>query len=117
VARGLTRLSAGRVVFACTALIVVYFLAMFALNVVRSRQLGDQESRLQADIDELQSRYERLQALEQYLNSDEYVESVAREQLGLVKEGETAFIAISSQPTATPASGEEPGLWWEKLVR
>ncbi len=114
-ARRLTRVSAGRIVFACTVLFVTYFLAMFALNIVRSQQLGDQESRLQADIDELQSRYERLQALEQYLSSDEYVESVAREQLGLVKEGETAFIALSTQ--ATPSPEEEPGLWWEKLVR
>jgi cell division protein DivIC len=95
----------------------VYFLASGAANLVRSHQLNQQESRLQSEIDDLETRYERLSALEQYLNSDEYIEAVAREQLGLVKRGETAFIAISTQPSATPAPGEAPDLWWESLIR
>jgi cell division protein FtsL len=115
--RGLTKLSAGRVIFACTAVVVVYFLAMFAVNVVQSRHVIDQEERLEADIAELQARYERLQSIQHYLASDQYIEAVAREQLGLVKPGETGFVAISTQPTPTPAPGEEPGLWWEALTR
>jgi cell division protein FtsL len=101
----------------CTALIVVYFLATFAMNVIQSRQLDAEEARLMAEIDELSARYERLQKLEEYLNSDAYIESVAREQLGLVKEGEVSFVAISTVPTPTPAPGEEPPVWWQALAR
>ena len=104
--------------FAVTALIVVYFLVTFAANAIRSNQLGEQEARLQAEIDDLQERYQRLQSLEEYLRSDEYVESVAREQLGLVHKGETAIVVLPAQPTPTPAPGEAPtDLWWDILVR
>lgn len=107
-----------KIVLGVTAIIVVYFLATFATNFVRDRQLNSQEARLQADIDSMQERYERLQALEDYLKSDEYVEDVAREQLGLVKEGETAFVAIPTQPTPTPVPGESDlDLWWDVLIR
>jgi cell division protein FtsB len=101
----------------CTALIVVYFLATFTMNVIQGQQLDGEEARLLAEINELNARYERLQELEEYLNSDAYIESVAREQLGLVKEGETSFVAISTVPTATPAPDEESPLWWQALVR
>lgn len=101
----------------CTAFFVVYFLATFTMNLIQSQQLDDEETRLAAEIAEMQSRYDRLQKLELYLNSDAYIESVAREQLGLVKEGEVSYIAISSVPTATPAPGEEPPFWWKALAR
>lgn len=109
-------LSAARLIFGVAALIVVYFLATFAVQFVRDRQLGDQESGVQAEIEEMQQRHDRLTALEEYLNSDEYIETVAREQLGLVKEGEVAFVGISSQPAPTPVPGD-PRLWWEVLIR
>jgi cell division protein DivIC len=99
------------------ALIAVYFVVGGALNAVRSHQLSEEETRLQADIDDLNARYARLQALKQYLNSDEYIESVARRELGLVRKGETGFVAISTVPSPTPAPGEEPELWWDVLIR
>ena len=101
-----------------TAVIVVYFLSTFAVSYIRGGQLSGEEDRLTAEIGELEGKYERLQALEQYLASDEYIEAVAREQLGLVKSGEEAYIAISTQPTPTAAPGEpRQDLWWEVLVR
>ena len=101
-----------------TALAVTYFLVTAALGGVRSFQLHDREDGLRAEILDLQARYDRLEALRDYLNSDEYIEAAAREQLGLVREGETGFIAISSQPAPTPAPGEpRPELWWDVLIR
>ena len=100
------------------ALIAVYFVVSGALNAVRSHQLSQEETRLQADIDDLNARYARLQALKDYLNSDEYIESVARRELGLVRPGETGFVAISTQPSPTPPpGGEKPELWWDVLIR
>lgn len=99
-------------------MIAVYFLLTGALNALRAHQLRQQEDRLQQDIGDLKGRYDRLQALKDYLNSDEYVESVAREELGLVKKGEEGIVAISSVPAPTPAPGEGgPSLWWDVLIR
>ena len=108
--------SPGRLIFVATALIATYFLVSGAVSGIRHHQLNRQESGLRAEIQEMETRYERLQALEDYLSSDEYIEAVAREQLGLVKPGETAIIAISTQPSPTPAPGESQ-LWWDILIR
>jgi hypothetical protein len=46
---------------------------------------------------------------------------VAREQLGLVREGETGIVVISTvpSPTPTPGAGPDAGrqLWWDVLTR
>jgi cell division protein DivIC len=105
-------------VLAVTAFIVVYFLVTGVVGFVRSHQLHQREARLQTEIGQLQARHERLKALEDYLNSDEYIEAVAREQLGLVREGETSFVAISTAPVPTPAPDQvQPELWWDVLIR
>lgn len=111
-------ISTGRVILLVTALAVVYFLVTAALGGVRSYQLHQREDRLHAEIQELQSRYARLQALKDYLNSDEYIEAAAREQLGLVRDGEIGFVAISTRPSPTTAPGApHPDLWWDVLIR
>jgi cell division protein FtsB len=67
----------------------------------------------------MQQRHERLEALSQYLGSDQYVEGVAREQLGLVREGETSIVVISTAPSATLVQDqpERDELWWQNLIR
>ena len=116
--RRLLKISSTRIVLAVTAVIVGYFLVTGATTALRSGQLSDREDRLQAEITELEDRYERLQALREYLDSDEYVEAVAREQLGLVRDGETSIVVISTVPSPTSDAGEPEGeLWWERLIR
>jgi cell division protein DivIC len=111
-------MSSGRIILLVTSLVVAYFLVTAALGAVRSYQLHQREGRLHGEIQELQVRYERLEALREYLNSDEYVEAAAREQLGLVRNGETGIIAIASQPSPTPApDAPRPELWWDVLIR
>ncbi len=113
----LIHFSGTRLILLAAACMVVYFLASGAANLVRSQQLTQAESSLRSQVDDLESRYERLIALESYLQSDEYVEAIAREQLGLVKPGETAFIAIPTQPSPAPEPGSPTDLWWEVLIR
>ncbi len=114
----LPRISATKLIILATAFIAVYFVVGGALNAVRSHHLRQEENGLHTDIRDLQARYDRLQALKEYLNSDEYIESTAREQLGLVRKGETGFVAIPSQPTPTPApDADAPTLWWDVLIR
>ena len=105
-------------VIGVAALIVVYFLFTFAGNAIKGHQLNMQENALNAEIRAQQEKYQQLQALEQYLKSDEYIEQVAREQLGLVRPGETAIVAIPTQPSPTPGpDAPNPDLWWEALIR
>ena len=83
------------------------------------RKLFRQEiSRLEADNRELQKQIE-------YLKSEAYVEKVAREQLNLIKPGETAVVVLSPTPVPTspaPPKGQaappQPPktnweLWWD----
>ncbi len=115
----LPRISSARIVLGVTAIIVGYFLVMGAVTALRSSQLSDREDRLRAEIAELQQRYERLELLRQYLGSDEYIEAVAREQLGLVREGENGIVVISAAPSSAPDpdAPQESELWWEMLTR
>ncbi len=91
-------------------------------TLIRSHELGSDEQRLQRDISQLETDNQRLDAIHEYLNSDEYVESVARRLLGLVKKGETLVIVSPAtapvEVTPTPAplqpGGQEPR-WWERL--
>jgi len=112
----LPQLTPARIVLGVAALIAVYFLFTFAGNAIKGRQLSLQEEALNSEIRAQQERYQELQALEQYLKSDEYIEQVAREQLGLVKPGETAIIAIPTEPSPAPGPEAQPGLWWEILT-
>lgn len=104
---------------AVTALAVVYFLVSGAFNAIRSQQLRGEQGRLETEVQGLQERYQRLQALEDYLDADEYIEAVAREQLGLVRPGETGFVVISTVPSPTPdpAQAADQPLWWDVLIR
>ncbi|MCH7523236.1 MAG: septum formation initiator family protein [Chloroflexi bacterium] len=115
----LPRISSTRIVLGVTAIIVGYFLVMGAVTALRSSQLSDREDRLRAEIAELQQRYERLEMLREYLGSDEYIEAVAREQLGLVREGENGIVVISTAPSSAPDpdAPDESELWWETLTR
>lgn len=106
-----------------TALVVIYFLVSGGLQAVRSYQLGQEEGRREEELRQLQERYRRLEALRDYLNSDEYIETVAREQLGLVRPGEQGIVVIAAAPTPTPEPGPDgeaspsQDLWWEDLIR
>ena len=78
VSKRLPKISAGRIVLAVTALVAAYFLVGGAFNAIRSQQLRDQEGQLRTDVEGLQQRYRELEALQRYLDSDEYIESVSR---------------------------------------
>jgi cell division protein FtsB len=88
-------------------------------SALKSLQLGGDEQQAQREVAELQQRYERLLVLRDYLQSDEYVESIARRVLGLVKPGETLVIVSSPEEPGAAASDEQSGSvdqpWWEVL--
>lgn len=54
-------------------------------------QNSQQESALERQLQDETDRTEEIQELEQYMQSDEYIEKIAREKLGLLKENEILF--------------------------
>ncbi len=108
-----------------TAVVVVYLILTGVSSAIQSFQLGEDEDRLRDEVQGLEQRYYRLTDLRDYLNSDEYIEWVARRELGLVGPGETGIIVLS-EPTPVPSEGEEEDsqveqgqqqhLTWEEII-
>lgn len=102
------------------ALLAAGFLALSTTrNAVRNYQLRQDERDLRAELRQLDADREQLTAVHDYLESDEYIEDVARRVLGLVRPGETLVIVSGSEVAASstsPAPG--PSLarpWWKDL--
>ncbi len=85
--------------------------------VVHNYQLNGDEQRLRAEIRELDRDREQLGAIHDYLESDEYVEDVARRVLGLVRPGETLVVVSGAEATPgdTQAAVTPGARWWENL--
>ena len=80
--------------------ISVVILLLVAVIVMSSVSLSEknkayiaQEQELQAQIEEEQKRAEEIADLEEYVGTDEYIEQVAKDKLGLVHENEILFRA------------------------
>ena len=108
-------------VIVLAAVAVGYFLFAAVGDALLSHQLDREERQLRLDIAELQRQQLELEAIRDYLNTDAYIEGVARRILGLVRPGETLVIVSSTAPaTPTPADQEtetnaKPRRWWEEL--
>ncbi|MHB0884402.1 MAG: FtsB family cell division protein [Bacillota bacterium] len=70
---------------------LLYGVSVFAAQEVRVHRLRAQEAGVQAEIRQLQQANQGLQEQVNQARTDEYIEKVAREQLGLVKEGEIPY--------------------------
>lgn len=103
-----------RIILVATAVVVGYLIFSSVATGLRSHSLAHDESAARQEIADLQRQRDELVGIRDYLSSDEYVESVARRVLGLVKPGETRVIVTSPDSAAepTPAPG---GTWWESI--
>ena len=113
----LPRLSLTRVVIALAVVAVGYFVFSVIGDALLSRQLERDEQQLQLEIAELRRDQRELEAIRSYLETDEYIEGVARHILGLVRPGET-LIVVSTSATPTPLPDGAPAddrPWWEIL--
>ena len=64
---------------------------------VKITQLRRAIQEVRREVAVLQARNEQLRAELQRLNSDAYIERVARERLGLVMPGETSYVVITEE--------------------
>jgi len=106
-------LSPRRWVILATAVMVVYFIFTTASNTLQAIQIGQDESNLRQEVDGLAHRFDQLTALRDYWKSDEYIEWVARSELGLVRPGELGIVVISAVTPTPPAKPPQPV--WEAL--
>ncbi len=103
-----------RAILALAAVGAIYFLVTGVVDALRAYEARQEVKRWEAEVEELRSRQRALEALRQFMQSDDFVEMMARSYLGLVRKGEEGIVVISPSPTPTPAAVPEP--WWEALL-
>ena len=116
----LPRLSLTRIVVLLAVGVVGYLLFSAVGDTLLSLRLSNDQEQLERQIADLQHQHDRLQEVRDYLQTDSYIEGVARRVLGLVRPGETLVVVSSSAtPTPVPAPGADPQVdtqsWWERL--
>jgi cell division protein FtsL len=80
-------------------------------------QLGREAAGLTRELERLQRQNAQLREEIRLLNTPEYIERLAREQLGLVKPGEIAVILVQPTPAPTPAPAaprQAVDPWWSR---
>ena len=116
--RKLPRLTPARIAILLATVVVGYFVFAAIGDTLLSQRLSQDQQELQQEIADLQRQQSQLEAIREFLRTDEYIEGIARRVLGLVRPGETLVI-VTSNETPVPADGEmdekQPGRWWEQL--
>ena len=101
------------VVLAICALLIGLFLYSAIQSAAHGYRLQQQRADLELEVADLHHQVAELEGLKEYLDTDEYIEAVARQRFGLVLPGETA-VRVTGAPVPTPT--REPGeRWWEVL--
>ena len=91
-----------RIILVAAAVVVGYLVFTTVVTGLKSHGLAHDENTVRQEIADLQKQRDELVAIREYLSSDEYVESVARGVLGLVKPGETRVIVTSPEADEQP---------------
>jgi cell division protein FtsB len=101
-----------RVLIIAVGFVVAYFGVAIVGNAINRYELERHAAALRAEIAALEAQQQRLEALRAYMQTDEFIERVARDE-GLVMPGDTVVLvtAPTPSPTSTPSSTEP---WWER---
>ncbi len=79
----------------CISLMVVMLIGILSFQIVnlyhKDQAYEEQQSQLEAELEEEQQRTEDLEAEQEYVGTDEYVEDMARSKLGMVYPDEILF--------------------------
>ena len=86
----------------------LYFLVSVTQRTAQVYQLRQEEVRLQREVGSLEARHQQLVEQRDRLQSDPDIEKIAREQLNLIKPGETAVIVLPNKEAITLAQQQQP---------
>jgi cell division protein FtsB len=89
---------------------VVFTLFVIGGKAVQSYELKQEALALERRIDSLKTEHRLLKQQLEYYRSDQFIEKVAREDLGLVKPGDVAIIMAVPKSYA-PHTPPEPASW------
>lgn len=104
------RLSAnplGYLALLLSSALLLSFAVAIAGRGMQMYRITQDEARLQREVAELEARNIALRTQKEFYNSDFYVERVAREELGLVKPGDTGVIVVRRTPAESSAGAAE----------
>jgi len=97
-----------RVIVIAIAIILVFIFMNFNQRMVLMTRLRKQEKALIQDYADLESTRDALITGITYADSDEAVEKWAREEAGMIQEGDIPIVLLpQSAPAATPTKGPE----------
>jgi cell division protein FtsB len=101
------------IVFFVALAIVGYFVFTAVDGVINNNSIGLRAAAIQTEISDLAWEAEQLSALVAFLDSDEYIERTAREDLGFVRVGEEAFAIEAPIQVGLPITRSP---WWANLL-
>lgn len=85
---------------------LIYIGSAYAVGFVKIARLSSQIRAAENDLARVHEANNALRDHLLYMESDEYVESVARTELGLVKPGETAVVVVKTDAEKDPVATE-----------
>lgn len=80
-------------------LALLYFGFLTARTTWQTIQVRREVAEVQRETQRLQERLRVLEERQRYAQSEEFIERVAREQLNLIKPGETAILVLPAEPS------------------
>jgi cell division protein FtsB len=99
-----------QIVTIVVATMAISMIVDFGRKATANYRIRNEESRLEQEIAAERAKHEALLAHREYVQTDEYVERVAREELKWVKPGEIVVVPVplSRQPPPTPETPPAP---------
>jgi cell division protein FtsL len=101
-----------RLALVAAAVISVYFGFAIVGNRVHQYQLDQQNAQLQQQVKQEQTRNTQLQALKEWMQSDDFIVQMARDQ-GLALPGDKTILVAA--PSTTPQPSDING-WWQRYL-
>ena len=82
----------------CKKILIIAFIIYFAYTLIKQQQTlnsyANQKAKVNEDIEMAEEEQAELQEMKENINSDEYIEQIAREKLGMYYPNERVYIDV-----------------------